>query len=147
MGACEVHPVLAETAGRLSSRLPALVFADGVNRMLAPLTTARMTRLRLVARHSGRISPAKSRPLLKVSLERGQGPNKTVLEVSGSGEFSDAPTGIRTADVDVTPGMSQRGGVWIVVERLGGRNDVDDVDVEVLSEGYVAVGLWGLGDG
>jgi hypothetical protein len=150
MVACEVKPVLAEGAGRLSLRLPALVFQDGVDRMLAPVTVVRMTKLRVVVRcgSSGRSGQvARSRPLLKVSLERGQGPNKIVLDVSGNGEFSDAPMGIRTTDLDLGPGMSHPGGLWIVIERLGGRFGVDHVDAEVLSDSQVSVGLWGTGEG
>ena len=148
MVACEVRPVLAETAGRLSIQLPILIFKDGVDRLLAPLMSSRMTRLRIIARCGGSNSTQwKSRPLLKVSLERSQGPNKAVLSSSGNGEFSDAPMGIRTMDVDVSPEMSQTPGLWIVVERLGGRNSVDEVEVEILSERPVIVGLWGTGDG
>jgi hypothetical protein len=150
MVACQVKPMLAETAGRLSLRLPLLVFDDGFDRMLAPLTTSRITKLRVVARcSSGRnaIQSSRSRPLLKLSLERCQGPNKTVLDVSGNGEFSDAAMGIRTADLDLSPGMSIPGGLWIVVERLGGRHGFDEVDVEVLSDNPVKVGFWGRGDG
>lgn len=147
---CTVRPILAETAGRLSLRLPHLVIQGGVDRMLAPLTVSRLTRLRVVARSGdggGRSQVSRARPLLKLSLEKGQGPNKAVLEVSGNGEFRDAPTGIRTADIDVDPIMILQGGLWIVIERFGGRIEPDDVDVEVLSDGPVKVGLWGVGDG
>jgi calpain-7 len=150
MAPCQVEPVLAETAGRLSLRLPPLVFDEGVDRVLAPLTASRVTRLRVVARcGSGRnaIQSSRSRPLLRLSLERSQGPNKTILDVSRSGEFSDAPMGVRTAEVDLNPGTSIPGGFWIVVERLGGRHGLDEVDVEVLSDNPVNVGLWGRGDG
>lgn len=147
MVTCEVRPVLAEGAGRLSLRLPVLVFQDGVDRMLAPLTMSRLTKLRVVAR-SGRSSQStRSKALLKVSIELGQGPNKEILDISANGEFSDAPMGIRTADLDLGPDMSRQGGLWIVVERLGGRMGIDDVEVEVLSEGQVSVGLWGFGEG
>ena len=147
---CTVRPVLSETAGRLSLRLPVLIFQDGVDRMLAPLTTSRLTKLRVVARPGGGrrfAQSSRSRPLLKMCLERGQGPNKSVLDVSGNGEFSDAPTGIRTVDLDLSPEMGYQGGLWIVVERLGGRSGTDEVEVEVLSESPVNVGLWGTGDG
>jgi calpain-7 len=146
---CQVRPVLAETAGRLSHRLPALIFHYGIDRMLAPLTISRMTRLRVVARSGGDARSTQtlmSRPLLRISLERGQGPNKTTLDVSGNGEFSDTPMGIRTADLDVSPLMGYQGGLWVVVERLGGRNSLDEVEVEVLSDTPVMVGLWGRGD-
>jgi len=85
--------------------------------------------------------------MLKVSLERGQGPNKEILETSHDGDFSDAPMGIRTRDLDVRPEMGRLGGLWIVVERLGGRGRVDEVEVEILSEAPVSVGLWGFGEG
>jgi hypothetical protein len=113
--------------------------------MLAPLTVARLTKLRVLVRAGD--TGSRSRPLLRVSVERGQGPNKGVLDESCGGEFSDAPMGIRSADLDLSPGMSVQGGLWIVVERLGGRNGVDEVEVEVLSDSAVNVGLWGVGQG
>lgn len=144
--ACVVKSILAETAGRLSHRLPQLTFRDGNNRMLAPLTVFRMTTLRIVVRN-GSDGSSRSRPSLKLSLEKGQGPNKTILDVSGDGTFSDSPMGIRTTDVNITPAMSQPGGLWIVVERLGGSNDPDEVNVEVLSDSPVKIEPWGTGDG
>jgi calpain-7 len=144
---CTVVPLLAEAAGRLSRRLQPLTFHNGENRMLTPLSVLRLTRLRVVARYGSASQMSLSKPLLKVSLERGQGPNKTILDSSGSGRFSEALMGIRTADVDLSPGMSQSGGLWIVVERLEGRHCIDDVNVELLSDSAVNVGLWGTGDG
>ncbi|KAA8568507.1 hypothetical protein MFRU_012g00750 [Monilinia fructicola] len=147
---CEIRPVLAETAGRLETRLPTLVFPDGVDRMLAPVTVSRLTRLKFVAKAgnaAGRPIPPKSRPSLRVSIERGQGPNKTLLVSSSEGEFSDAPAGIRTADIDITPDMTRMGGIWVVVERLGGRLGYDAVIVEALSDSQVTIGAWGTGDG
>ncbi|KAG4434197.1 hypothetical protein IFR05_010324 [Cadophora sp. M221] len=143
-----VLPIAAETAGRLSLRLPVLVFQDGVDRMLAPITPSRLTKLRMIARcPSSRFSPSRSRPLIKISIELGQGPNKRIIDVSSNGEFSDSPMGIRTADLDLSPGIERQGGLWVVVERLGGRGGIDEVEVEVLSDGNVGVGLWGTGDG
>lgn len=43
--------------------------------------------------------------------------------------------------------MAAMGGLWIVVERMGGRVGGDDVEVEVLSDSAVSVGLWGTGGG
>jgi calpain-7 len=147
---CEIRPVLAETAGRLVNRLPNLIFPDGVDRMLAPVAISRLTRVRIVAKAGNAMrwpTPPKTRPSLKLCLERGQGPNKVVLVSSGDGDFSDAPTGIRTADIDLSPEMTRLGGIWIVVERLGGRVGYDEVLVEVLTDSQVAVGAWGTGDG
>lgn len=144
---CTVQPILSDAAGRLSQRLPILIFQDGIDRMLAPLTIFRLTRLRIIVRYGRASQTARSRALLKISIEQGQGPNKRVLDVSGNGEFSDAPMGIRTSDVDLSPGMAQMGGLWIVVERMGGRVGGDGVEVEVLSDSSVSVGLWGTGGG
>ncbi|KAI6712220.1 hypothetical protein PZA11_002259 [Diplocarpon coronariae] len=158
---CTVLPLPPETAGRLSLRLPPLVFPDNVDRMLAPISAARLTRFRVIARvpsyksqsqsqpprpHPSNPNP-NSRPLLRVSVEQGQGPNKRVLDESADGEFSDSPMGIRSRDLDLEPGVGRRGGCWLVVERLGGRRGGDEVEVEVLSDGAVEVGLWGIGDG
>ncbi|RFU27018.1 hypothetical protein B7463_g9323, partial [Scytalidium lignicola] len=150
MAVCEVRPLLSETAGRLSIRLPVLRFAEGVDRMLAPVTSQRLTRLKCIARCSNsaeRLGQPKTRPLLRLSLERGQGPDKTTLDQSNHGEFSDAPMGIRTGDTDLSPEMTHLGGLWIVVERLSGRVEFDEVHIELLSESPVNVGPWGAGDG
>ncbi|KAG9247822.1 hypothetical protein BJ878DRAFT_538905 [Calycina marina] len=136
---CVVRSIPAETAGRLSLVLQPVIF-ESVDRMLCPLKPNRLTKLRIVGR-------SKSRPMLRISLERGQGPNKEVLEISNGGDFSDAPMGIRIADVDVSFQMAARCGLWIVVERLGGRGAVDEVEVEILSEAPVSVGRWGFGEG
>ncbi|KAK2630138.1 hypothetical protein QTJ16_000958 [Diplocarpon rosae] len=156
---CTVLPLPPETAGRLSLRLPPLVFQNNVDRMLAPISAARLTKFRVIARvpsyklqsrcqhqHLSNPNP-NSRPLLRVSVEHGQGPDKLVLDESANGEFSDSPMGIRSRDLDLEPGMGMRGGCWVVVERLGGRGGGDEVEVEVLSDGPVEVGLWGVGDG
>lgn len=143
---CELTPVANEDAGRLTLHLPPLYFHDGIDRMLAPLTLSRITRLRIVAQHSctparrGAISP------LKVSVERGQGPNKSVLATSGGGGFSDSPAGVRVGDIDLTPGLAERGGLWVVVERVG-REVWEEVEVVVFSEVAVEVGAWGTGEG
>ena len=70
-----------------------------------------------------------------------------VVDVSNEDSFSDVPMGIRSRDLDISPMMCERGGLWIVVERLGGRGGIDEVEVEVLSDGRVDVGLWGVGEG
>ncbi|CAD6442943.1 4146cbde-6597-48a2-9b53-79edff8f5b5c [Sclerotinia trifoliorum] len=147
---CEIRPVLAETAGRLVTRLPTLIFQEGIDRMLAPVTVTRLTRLRFVAKAGNSVNrptPSKSRPGLRLSIEQGQGPNKTLLESSCDGEFSDAPAGIRTSDRDISPDMMLKGGIWVVLERLGGRLGFDDVCVEALSDSQVSIGVWGTGDG
>jgi len=157
---CVVKPVLAEGAGKLSLELPVLRFEDEVERMLAPLSINRLTKLMLIARSN--TPQSRSRPLIKLSLELSQGPHKTVLCTTNNGQFSDAPAGIRTSDIDIGPLMGSRG-VWIVVERLGGQSGsvngvvttsgerrgrlMEEVHVEILSDVRVEVGVWGIGEG
>ena len=157
--ACMMKLLPPEGSGRLKARLPTAKFGAGVGRLLAPISTTRMTRFFLIARH---ISPAgqrgPTRTPLKLSVELGQGPYKVVLISSASskgeialeedgGGYSDAPAGVRTADLDINPGMAKSNeGLWLVVQRLGEQVEVN-VEVEVLSEGRVEVGAWGIGDG
>jgi hypothetical protein len=70
-----------------------------------------------------------------------------VLATSCDGNFSDAPSGVRIVDVNIGPHMRDRGGLWLVVERLGGGVALNKIQVEVLSEASIQVGSWGTGDG
>lgn len=144
---CEVTPVANEDAGRLSIHLPTLCLRDGIDRMLAPVVVSRLTRLRVVAQHCGSASRKGTRSPLKISLERGQGPNKDILATSTMGNFSDSPTGVRIEDVDLSPDLHDLGGIWLVVERFGRSDAFDEVQVQVLSEASVKVGAWGTGEG
>ncbi|KAK2773920.1 cysteine protease [Onygenales sp. PD_12] len=141
-----------EHAGRLSITSTPGIFPPGTDRLLAPLTISRLTRAKLIARHHGSyiagraVSP--SSPLL-MTLEIGQGPYKEVLAASGEGGFSDCVSGIRIEEVDLHPGYESRGGLWVVIERVGGSGgQVEDcVVVEVLAEERVGIGEWGVGEG
>ncbi|KAI9771823.1 MAG: cysteine protease [Geoglossum simile] len=137
-----VVPIPAESAGRLSTVLPPARFNASDGRLLAPLRAAFLTKLKVIARYPFRVTGA--RAPLKLSLELSQGPLKSTLAVSGGGEFSDAPMGVRIEDVDVGPAMDGRGGVWVVLEKLG-LGDGGEVQVEILSDRRVWVGGWGVG--
>ena len=140
-----------EGAGRIRPWIPPARFVPEVNRVLAPLLVRRITRFKVTAYHPPQIAgqAAQVRSPLKASIELGQGPNKTILAVSAHDEFSDSAAGVRTTDVDVLPEMHAQGGLWLVVERLGGCGAEKDerVDVELLSEGPVEIGQWGSGSG
>jgi calpain-7 len=147
---CHVRPVPAEGAGRLSLHVPAGVFGQGIDRILAPVVCTRLTRVLAIVRHTEAMlamSKGKAKPALRVSFERGQGPNKVVLTCSASGQFSDAPMGVRSGDVDMSPDVAIHGGFWLVIERAEGRSLVDTVDVEILSDSSLDIGAWGVGDG
>jgi calpain-7 len=146
---CEIRPIANEAAGRLSMNLPRLRMPPGTDRMLAPISVKRLTRLRVIAKHAGGNAGGISgtRSPLKVGLEVGQGPNKRILATSGNGGFGDSPGGLRLGDSDVSPDMMGRGGVWLVIERFAGRKESEEVEVEILSDGAVEVQPWGSGEG
>ena len=82
---------------------------------------------------------------VKVGLEYGQGPSKTVLAVSGNDECVDSCPGLETPDVDVQPRMCQQRGLWISVERLGytsSQSEIEGINVEVLSDTPIDIGQW-----
>lgn len=148
-------------AGRLRRETPPLILNDSrsggntnIHRTL--IQVSRLTRLSLLARCT--VSPSSSGPCaIRVSLElgRGRGPHRTVLAVAprAEGEFADAALGLRTEEVDVEPEtVRERGGLWVVVESMGGGGGGGRgraggggghaVVVEVLSDNGVSVGAW-----
>ncbi|PGH16043.1 hypothetical protein AJ79_02023 [Helicocarpus griseus UAMH5409] len=149
--ACTVKPLPAEGAGRLSTISGLGKFPPGTDRILAPITASRLTKAKAIARHKGSMTGGRSvapSPIF-MTLELGQGPYKDILASSGEGNFSDAVTGIRIEDFDLQPGLEHNGGLWLVVERVGGPGGqvYDTVEVEILSEERVAIGEWGVGGG
>ncbi|KAI1003880.1 Calpain-like protease [Podosphaera aphanis] len=151
--ACEVKALLSENAGRLSLLLEPLIFVGSVKKMRVPLAITRLTKLMLVltakisgiARYCSETSTP-SRPMLRISIETIHDSNKTILGISGDGEFSDASMGIRLKDLFLTP---QKGphNLWIVVERSSAKSYAGSIDVEVLSDYFVSVGPWHAYDG
>lgn len=148
---CEVKPLPREGAGRLQMSTGLGVFPPGADRILAPITVLRLSRLKLIARRKGSwvghrtVAPS---PIL-MTLELGQGPYKEILAASGEGDFSDSITGVRIESIDLQPELGARGGVWLVVERVGGPGGQveDHVEVEILSEERVEIGSWRWADG
>ncbi|KAK2882700.1 hypothetical protein FQN49_000099 [Arthroderma sp. PD_2] len=148
---CSIKPLPAEGAGRLVINSGTGIFPPGTDRILAPITTPRLTRLKLICRRRGSSigdRNAAPSPIL-MTLELGQGPYKEILAGSGDGNFSDDVRGARIEAVDLQPEFKQRGGIWLVVERIGGPgSQVEDrIEVEILSEERIGIGSWGVGDG
>lgn len=145
-----VTPVLADGAGRLVLQCPDIQFGPGVDRWLAPIHVTRMTNMRAIVKYqhsySRRTMNAPRCPI-RVSIELGQGPYKKVLSSSNMAEFSDLPAGVRTTDVDIQPEDTRQSDVWLVVERLDGSSGNHRVEVEVLSDAQIHVGVWGTGNG
>ncbi|KAK5050412.1 hypothetical protein LTR84_003693 [Exophiala bonariae] len=149
-------PLPADGSGRLSIRSSPAVFTKDTDRVLAPLTIGRMTRITFVARHDGPLIPQSS-SLFKMTLEQGQGPYKQILASSefDSEEFSSVASGLRVGDLDLQPSMGAHGtgGLWLVLERLpqgqgaeeASRDDI--LKVEMFTDERVELGAWGRGEG
>lgn len=151
MSKCIVDRVLAPDAGRLAYKIEPAIFCNGNDRLLAPLTLGRITRLFTTALWYSQSTARDGPPSpLKLAIEYGQGPNKQVLAVSCDDDFVDTHIGVRTPDVDVQPSIHHSRGLWIVIERLGRTGlqpDVERIDVEVLSDAPIAIGKWVAGGG
>ncbi|KAK4157118.1 hypothetical protein C8A00DRAFT_40484 [Chaetomidium leptoderma] len=147
-----ITPILPDAAGMLRTphhHHPPATFPPGTTRIRAAVGLARLTRLSVVVARSTPATAAGA--AMRVALERGRGPHRTVLAVSREGEFADAAMGLRTGEVDVEPeGVRGRGGLWVVLEQLGGGGGSGSgggtggggVEVEVLSDGVVRLGGW-----
>ena len=148
---CYVRQLPAERAGHLVMNSGIGVFPPGTDRILAPISTPRLARLKLICRRRGSSigdRNAAPSPIL-MTVELGQGPYKEILAGSGDGNFSDDVRGARIESVDLQPEFEQRGGIWLVVERIGGPGgQVEDrIEVEILSEERIGIGSWGIGGG
>ncbi|KAJ4419354.1 cysteine protease [Gnomoniopsis sp. IMI 355080] len=152
-----LRPVLSDAAGRLRTELEPVVFRAGESeRKRARLNLARLTRASVVARSagildggasaasSGTTSPAGVPVSVRVSIEYGSGARAHTAVVTSDGEFADASMGLRTAEVDLDPDSARRtGGLWLVVEQMGlSHRAGQGIQVDVLSDGRVAVGEW-----
>ncbi|KAL2863903.1 calpain-like protease PalBory [Aspergillus lucknowensis] len=142
---CEVKQLPPEAAGRRAVLSDVGVLLPGQDRMLAPLQTPRLTRVKLIARsRQSRIGnrPVGPSPVL-MTVELGQGPYKEILATSEDGGHSDSISGVRVEDFDLHPGLDERG-VWIVLERIGGPGGQveDHFEVEALGEERVEIGEW-----
>ncbi|KKK23966.1 hypothetical protein ARAM_005369 [Aspergillus rambellii] len=143
---CQVKQLPPESAGRRAVLSDVGMLAPGRDRMLAPLQTPRLTRLKLIARSRqstiGNRSVGPSPVLMTVEL--GQGPYKEILATSEDGHHCDAVSGVRIEDFDLSPGLEDKGGVWIVLERIGGPGGQveDHFEVEALGEEKVEIGEW-----
>lgn len=145
----------ADGSGRLSIHSTSAIFDGTTNRLLAPLSVLRMSRVTFVARYHG--AGADRGSLFKMTLEQGQGPYKRVVASSeyDNEEFTSVTSGLRIGDLDLEPSMCGpgTGGLWLVLERLaqGHSNQSSPSDevlgVEMYTEERLELGPWGLGEG
>ncbi|KAK1145938.1 cysteine protease [Aspergillus melleus] len=143
---CQVKALAPEAAGRRAVISDIGVLPPGRDRMLAPLHVPRLTRIKLIARSRKSVigdHPVGPSPAL-MTVELGQGPYKETLATSEDGNHSDAISGVRVEDFDIRPGLEEKGGAWIVIERIGGPGGQveDHFEVEALAEERVEIGEW-----
>ncbi|OCT48731.1 Calpain-like protease palB/RIM13 [Cladophialophora carrionii] len=155
----------AEHAGRLHIQSAQAIFGNGTNRLLAPVTALRMSRVTFIARPDAQSSNTTDKArssLFKATLEQGQGPYKSIIASSEADDssFSSLSSGIRMDDADLRPDMCGpgTGGLWLVLERLapqegeeqgdiGVRSREEVLKVDMYADERVEVGAWGRGDG
>ena len=141
---CRAEPVTATAAGRLRTKLPLLLFADGEERRRASIWAARLSRASVVAGFSASAKAAgqHANAAIKISLVYGQGPQESQLVVSGGGEFLEPATGLWTPEFDIEPDRLRLERLWLVVERMGSGESHQGLDLEVLSDAPLVAGAW-----
>lgn len=172
---CTVTPVPADAAGKMRTPLPYLFFNEPKQRkQRAALSASRLTRSSVIITRRRTVGLQSSNnnnssassslpgtprtyPTVRLRLEHGTGPNKTVIATTGDGGFKEVGMGLRTAEFDVDPLQVRGRGLWIVVEQMGGAGlgsrggaemvTDEGLNVEVLSEGVVGIGAWEVMDG
>ena len=153
-----------EGSGRLSIFSQRAIFSQDCNRLLAPIHQSRTTKAIFIVRNGSHVydpkkqqSPNSNNSLYKMSLERGQGPYKTLLSSSvvGETEYNSLVNGVRIEDIDLEADLSndRTSGLWLVLERMtrsahdSSDTNAETVQVEVLTEERIQLGEWGYGDG
>ncbi|KKA29324.1 hypothetical protein TD95_005124 [Thielaviopsis punctulata] len=91
-------------------------------------------------------SMSSSSSSFRLSVVYGSGPAEEVVAVSGHGEFQELKTPLATEDFDIEPGRVRKSGLWIVVERIGGRFSSEAVQVELFSDALLSLGQWEITD-
>jgi calpain-7 len=133
--------VVADSAGRLRTAMPPLLFNEGEEKKRTGIWVSRLTRASVVARYLGPIHQ-RATTAIRLSLVYGQGPEESQLAVSGDGEFQE-PTGeLATTDFDVEPDRLRFDRLWLVVERMGSGEIRSGIGIEILSDYPVNTGQW-----
>ncbi|KAK3115596.1 cysteine protease [Teratosphaeriaceae sp. CCFEE 6253] len=116
-----------EGAGRLRLELSLVSFQAGQAKVAAQLVPKRLLSVYAIARQ---LESAASQGvsgngcLLRISIENGRGPHRSVHTASNDGEYADCVGGVRTQDMVLTPQILRRGeGLWLVVDRMYASTD------------------------
>ncbi|KAL5612540.1 hypothetical protein BROUX41_004361 [Berkeleyomyces rouxiae] len=130
-------------AGKLPASLPPLVFAEGTSKSRIPLGSNHLSCANAMMHmvfdpHS----LSKSSSSFRLSVVYGSGLSESQVAVTGGGEFKELKVPVSTPDFDIEPQRILDSGLWIVVDRIGGRFSAETVQVELFSDRLLAVGTW-----
>lgn len=151
---CDLKPIPPEGAGLMVTPLAHAWLGPSTNRVAAPLRPQKLVRVTIKAKleqsrggsAAASILSRSPRSPIRVSIEIGRGPERRVLIASCFGEYSDAAAGVRTQEVDLSPGVLREGDIWLVLERLSGPatgcDEVYKVDMVCDSMNALSVGVW-----
>lgn len=142
-----------EGAGRVRTRLSDASFHDQQYKIACPVLPARLSRTRILAKHTSKSSgrsktqlQRRERSMIRVTLEVGRGPERRILIASAGGEYSDSIAGVRTDEIDLSPKTAADGHIWLVLERMYTPRDLpqEDFAVELFTEtpDALGVGVW-----
>ncbi|KAH6985097.1 hypothetical protein BKA56DRAFT_671533 [Ilyonectria sp. MPI-CAGE-AT-0026] len=144
-----LEPIPADAAGRLQTILPSFRLSEGEEVRRAPLSVSWLTRMSVTAKSVTQpgLQPG-SRPsstlVIRLSVVHGWAPERTVVAISGDGEFQEPKTSVRTLEFDMEPGRILREGMWLIVESMGTHNITENIEVGLHSDAPVHVGPWEL---
>ncbi|KAL9107885.1 MAG: hypothetical protein Q9227_007303 [Pyrenula ochraceoflavens] len=146
-----------EDAGRHSVKTEVAILSRGSDLLCAPLLLNRVTKANFIARHlrkrniAGQVEhrSSTSNPL-RLSLEQGQGPYRLTIASSEEDEHENVVTSDmpRIEDIVLSPNLTaaEKGGLWLILERIGGGSTSshpdDSVEVEILCEERLETGAW-----
>ncbi|KAJ9647307.1 cysteine protease [Coniosporium tulheliwenetii] len=142
----------------ISDLYPDVRFGHSVSRIAAPLVPRRFVCISIVAKFVRSVAfpsddllsfndgQAGARSPLRVTVELGTGPNRRVLIASSGGAYSDAVSGVRTDEVDLSPQMLYTSDMWLVLDRLcgpaSGSQEIYGVEVFCDQPKALDIGVW-----
>lgn len=146
-----------EGAGRIKTALSKATFRRDQQKIAAPIGLRRLTKISVLVKHAAMHPHAQTatvplpqhqqpRSMIRVTLELGTGPQRRILIASSDGEYSDAPTGVRTEEIDISPAMTKQLNMWLVIERMftpsHAQEEVFGADILCDAPDAVVVGVW-----
>lgn len=135
-----LEPVPREGGGRLRTRIENAVFDGEVATLAAPITLQRICRASFTAQYLSLMPMDRSRPTtqspLRLTVERGRGPDRHILLESTIGFDGNPRNMLRTNEIDLRPDMTRSAPLYLVLERNEGCEGV------AIADEVVSVDIW-----